>query len=196
MKLRLTQPFQCFFRRLFPTQLITVESRNLLLFQVKAERTLNDDFKVTYTNHSKNYVPKVSSTEVYRSYLSLMPDDEEECMSKSQEAAKIHEERMKILAHFQSLTGQEQCEQRELWSEELAILENEIAELKIQLGAQINRRNHLRLMLGLDMIKKVAKKSMDHLAKEMRDLIKNAKGNVQTDQDMPTSIENNNAKLQ
>lgn len=165
-------------------------------FQVKAERTLNDDFKVTYTNHSKNYVPKVSSTEVYRSYLSLMPDDDDEetVMSKSQEAAKIHEERLKILAHFQALTGQEQTEQRELWSEELAILEKEMAELKIQLGAQINRRNHLRLMLGLDMIKKVAKKSMDHLAKEMRDLISNAKGNA--NEDLPTSIENNNAKLQ
>ena len=38
---------------------------------------MNDDFKVTYTNHSKAYVPKVSKTEVYRSYLTLMPDEEE-----------------------------------------------------------------------------------------------------------------------
>ena len=114
--------------------------------------------------------------------------------------AQIHEERLKILAHFQALSGQEQTEQRETWSKELQTLEQEIGELKIQLSAQVNRRNHLRLVLGLDMIKKVAKKSMDHLAKEVRDLIKNAKGDQQqphqSERVLPTSIENNNAKLE
>ena len=57
-------------------------------------------------------------------------------------------------------------------------------------------------MLGLQMIKKVAKKSMDNLAKEVRDLIKNAKGEQQLQNQsqekdlLPTSIENNNAKLE
>ena len=57
-------------------------------------------------------------------------------------------------------------------------------------------------MLGLQMIKKVAKKSMDHLAKEVRDLIKNAKGEQQLQNQsqeknlLPTSIENNIAKLE
>merc|ERR1711997_1125876 len=181
--------------------------------EVRAERMMNDDFKVTYTNHSKAYVPKVSKTEVYRSYLTLMPDEEEEgggdtSTSKSEnegddtKKAQIHEERLKILAHFQTLSGQEQTEQRETWSQELKILEKEISDLKSQLSAQINRRNHLRLMLGLQMIKKVAKKSMDHLAKEVRDLIKNAKGeqqplNQSQEKDLlPTSIENNNAKVE
>jgi len=180
--------------------------------EVRAERMMNDDFKVTYTNHSKAYVPKVSKTEVYRSYLTLMPDEEEEgggetSTTKSEtdtddtKKAQIHEERLKILAHFQTLSGQEQTQQRETWSQELKILEKEIAELKMQLSAHINRRNHLRLMLGLQMIKKVAKKSMDHLAKEVRDLIKNAKGEQQLQNQsqekdlLPTSIENNNAKL-
>ena len=132
---------------------------------------LNDDFKVTYTNHGKAYVPKISDK--YRSYLSLMPDEEE---TEPDEAtkAKIHEERQKILEHFQALTGQQQAEQREIWSEELSILETEIAQLKIKLGAKLNRRNHLRLLLGIDMIKKVAKKSIDHLTKEFKDFLSNA----------------------
>ena len=51
-----------------------------------------------------------------------MPDDDEDEYGdkKSKEIseaqklqnAKIHEERLKILAHFQALTGQEQTEQR------------------------------------------------------------------------------------
>ena len=68
--------------------------------------------------------------------------------------------------------------------------------MKIKLGANLNRRNQLRLMLGLDMIKKVAKKSMDHLAKEVRDIINNAKGSTSSEQNVPTSIENNNAKIE
>lgn len=99
---------------------------------------------------------------MYRSYLSLMPEEEES--TKTQE---IHKERLKILAHFQTLTGQQQSEQRETWSEELEIVENEIAELKIKLGVQLNKRNHLRLLLGLDLIKK----SVHNLAKEMREFI-------------------------
>ena len=46
------------------------------------------------------------------------------------------------------------------------------------------------------MIKKVAKKSMDHLAKEVRDIINNAKGSTSSEQNVPTSIENNNAKIE
>ena len=57
-------------------------------------------------------------------------------------------------------------------------------------------------MLGLDMIKKVAKKSMDHLKKEVRDMIKNAKGEQQIQKQsqekdsLQTSIENNNTRLE
>ena len=124
---------------------------------------------MTYTNHGKAYVPKISGTDTYRSYLSLMPEEEE--TQDEATKAKIHEERQKILAHFQALTGQQQEEQREIWSDELTLLEEEIAQLKIKLGAKLNRRNHLRLLLGFDMIKKVAKKSIDHLTKEVKDLL-------------------------
>ena len=151
---------------------------------------------------------------MYRSHLCLMPDLDDEYGEPSEtksdteidtKKAQIHEERLKILAHFQALTGQEQTEQREIWSKELEVLEKDISDLKLQLGAQLNRRNHLRLLLGLDMIKKVAKKSIDYCAKEVRDLIKNAKGEPSKKQqpsqsghekDLPTSIENNNAKLE
>ena len=80
--------------------------------------------------------------------------------------------------------------------------------MKSKLSAQLNKRNHLRLVLGLDMIKKVAKKSIDYCAKEVRDMIKNAKGEPLQSQsqqqhhqnshekDLPTSIENNNALLE
>ena len=166
-------------------------------FQVHAERTLNDDFKVTYTNHGKAYVPKISDK--YRSYLSLMPDEEEGEVQDEATKAKIHEERQKILAHFQALTGQQQEEQREIWTEELSILEDEIAQLKIKLGAKLNRRNHLRLLLGFDMIKKVAKKSVDHLAKEFKDLLQNAKTSnepLQQQQPSSSSQENNNSKIE
>ena len=164
-------------------------------FQVHAERTLNDDFKVTYTNHGKAYVPKISDK--YRSYLSLMPDEEEVIQDEATKA-KIHEERQKILAHFQALTGQQQEEQREIWTEELSILEEEIAQLKIKLGTKLNRRNHLRLLLGFDMIKKVAKKSVDHLAKEFKDLLQNAKTSNEPLQQQPSSSsqENNNSKIE
>merc|ERR1712008_220871 len=129
-----------------------------------------------------------SGSEMYRSHLCLMPDLDDEYGEASEtkseteidtKKAQIHEERLKILAHFQTLSGQEQTQQRETWSQELKRAEQEITELKIKLNTHLNRRNHLRLLLGLQMIKKVAKKSMDHLAKEVRDLIKNAKGEQQ-----------------
>ena len=96
---------------------------------------MNDDFKVTYTNHSKAYIPKLSGN--YRSYLSLMPDEEDEYETSTSEIssnddktkkAQIHEERLKILAHFQALSGQQQTEQRETWSKELQTLGKSLLE--------------------------------------------------------------------
>ena len=130
---------------------------------------MNDDFKVTYTNHSKAYVPKLSGTDVYRSYLNLLPEDEEKDEVDESKKSQISEERKKILgkylhtylvlvvirnillfiqlfdhiffitAHFKSLSGQEQESQRKIWSQELSQIEKEIAELRNQLG-------NLRLM--------------------------------------------------
>ena len=69
-------------------------------------RTLESGFKVSYTDHRKAYVPKFSGQEVYRSYLSLMPDDEDEYdETDSKNHTVIAEERKKILAHFEALTG-------------------------------------------------------------------------------------------
>ena len=58
--------------------------------------------------------------------------------------AQIHEERLKILAHFQTLSGQEQTQQRETWSQELKMLEKEIVDLKMQLSAHINRYSYAK----------------------------------------------------
>ena len=157
----------------------------------------------------------MSSSDKYRSYLSLMPSDDDDDDDKEinrKKSAEIHEERKKILAHFQALTGQEQEEQRENWTEQLQILEAEIAQLKAKLGIHLHRRNQLRINLGLDMIRSFGKKSVDHITKEVRDLIQVAKisasagtgtgtGSPETlvksiETDNPSiSIENNNAKF-
>ena len=153
---------------------------------------MNDDFKVTYTNHSKAYVPKFSGAEVYRSYLSLLPDDENEVQEKDvldeSKKAKINEEREKILAHFQKLSGHEQETQRKVWSEELSQVEKEIAELKVQISIHETKRKHLRFLLGLDLMKKVkteAKKSVTRLTKEFKELLHSNNSNA---------TENNNTK--
>jgi hypothetical protein len=66
---------------------------------------MNDDFKVTYTNHSKAYIPKVSDSAMYRSHLCLMPDLDDEYGEVSEtkseteidtKKAQIHEERLKV----------------------------------------------------------------------------------------------------
>jgi len=142
--------------------------------EVHAERTMNDDFKVTYTNHSKAYVPKLSGTDVYRSYLNLLPEDEEKDEVDESKKSQISEERKKILAHFKSLSGQEQESQRKIWSQELSQIEKEIAELRNQLGVKESRRNHLRHLLGIDLMAKVkteAKKSVSRLTKEFKDFL-------------------------
>ena len=61
---------------------------------------MNDDFKVTYTNHSKAYVPKLSGTDVYRSYLNLLPEDEEKDEVDESKKSQISEERKKILGEY------------------------------------------------------------------------------------------------
>ena len=71
-----------------------------MILQVHAERTMNDDFKVTYTNHSKAYVPKLSGTDVYRSYLNLLPEDEEKDEVDESKKSQISEERKKILGKY------------------------------------------------------------------------------------------------
>lgn len=175
--------------------------------QVHAERTIEEDgFKVSYVNHKKAYVPKLSGTDVYRSYLSLMPDDDDEDNIKKEEVA---EERQKILAHFETLTGAEQERQRSLWTQELSALEDEIGKLKCQLVEKVQRRNVLKRLLGLstsinmdvlkvnfnrvgekltalhcvldsteerlvnqaEALQRVAKKSVDHLAKGIKQRI-------------------------
>ena len=121
-----------------------------------AERTVDSGFKVTYTNINKAYVPKLSGADIYRSYLSLMPesdDDEEENTRKT--SSVISEERLKILAHFQTLSGAQQEAQRKTWTDELSVVEKEIGELKLKLGAKVSRRNQLRFLLGMEMMRKV-----------------------------------------
>ena len=141
-------------------------------------------------------MPKLSGTEVYRSYLSLLPDEEESTDEPdSNKMRQINEERQKILAHFQTLSGQEQSEQRKIWSKELSQVEKEIADLKIQIQTHETRRNHLMYLLGIDLMKKVkteAKKSVTRLTKELRDFLQSSTSDAPSG--ASANIENNNAK--
>ena len=87
-------------------------------------------FRVTFTDNSKVYVaPKPNSNydfllgkeTMYRSYLSLMPDGEEE-EAKNQ----LLEERRAILEQFAKLSGREQELQRRSWADELSTTLDEV----------------------------------------------------------------------
>ena len=97
-------------------------------------------------------------------------EDEEEESRRKSSSHIISEERLKILAHFQTLSGAQQETQRKTWTDELSKVEKEIIELKIQLGVKVSRRNQLRFLLGMEMMRKVksevtnaAKKSLTQL---------------------------------
>ena len=88
-------------------------------------------FRVTFTDNTKVYVaPKPNSNYdvkllrkdiMYRSYLSLMPDGDEE-ETKNQ----LQEERRAILEQFAKLSGREQELQRRSWADELSTILDEV----------------------------------------------------------------------
>ena len=64
-------------------------------------------FKVSYLDHSKHYVAKVSASEKYRSYLSLMPEGEDEGNGGEDDPAEV-EKGKRILSEFTALSYEEQ----------------------------------------------------------------------------------------
>ena len=94
-----------------------------------AERRENG-FRVTFTDNRKVYVaPKPNSNydfllgkdTMYRSYLSLMPDGEED-----EAQNQLLEERRAILEQFSKLSGREQELQRRSWTDELSNVLDEV----------------------------------------------------------------------
>ena len=94
-----------------------------------AERRENG-FRVTFTDNRKVYVaPKPNSNydflqgkdSMYRSYLSLMPDGEED-----EAQNQLMEERRAILEQFSKLSGREQELQRRSWTDELSNVLDEV----------------------------------------------------------------------
>ena len=73
--------------------------------EVLTEISSKGVLKVSYTDHTKAYVAKVSGSDKYRSYLSLMPDKDEgeEDDGDDEEAEK----REKILNEFRALSFEE-----------------------------------------------------------------------------------------
>lgn len=95
-----------------------------------AERRENG-FRVTFTDNRKVYVaPKPNSNyefllgkdTMYRSYLSLMPDGEED-----EAQNQLLEERRAILEQFSKLSGREQELQRRSWTDELSNTLDEVS---------------------------------------------------------------------
>ena len=95
-----------------------------------AERRENG-FRVTFTDNRKVYVaPKPNSNydfllgkdAMYRSYLSLMPDGEED-----EAQNQLLEERRAILEQFSKLSGREQELQRRSWTDELSNTLDEVS---------------------------------------------------------------------
>ena len=87
-------------------------------------------FRVTFTDNRKVYVaPKPNSNydfllgreNMYRSYLSLMPDGEE-----NETQNQLLEERRAILEQFSKLSGREQELQRRSWTDELSTVLDEV----------------------------------------------------------------------
>ena len=106
---------------------------------------------------SKAYVPKVSGSEKYRSYLSLMPEDipSSEGVSgggSGDPAADEEEEegkRQQILSEFRALSYEDQIGQRISWAKDLERTENEILELKERLAFKTAWCGVLRRNLGI-----------------------------------------------
>ena len=61
---------------------------------------------------SQAYVPKVSGSEKYRTYLSLMPEDVEGGNEEDEAAAAAAAKRSQILSEFRALSYEEQMNQR------------------------------------------------------------------------------------
>jgi hypothetical protein len=58
----------------------------------------------------QNYVPKVSASEKYRSYLSLMPEDVAD--GKEEDDEDEADKKAQILSEFKALSYEEQMNQR------------------------------------------------------------------------------------
>ncbi len=104
-----------------------------------------DVFKVTYVDHSKPHVTKVKSgaNERYRSYLSLMPEHDQD------QEHDQDERRSQILSDFRALSYEDQMGQRHRWAEDLLRTEDDIAELKELLAFKTAWCGVLRRNLGL-----------------------------------------------
>ena len=117
----------------------TIEDESLVdlgddeLVACAAERR-EHGFRVTFTDNRKVYVaPKPNSNydfllgkeTMYRSYLSLMPDGEED-----ENQNQLLEERRAILEQFSKLSGREQELQRRSWTDDLSTVLDEVKFVK------------------------------------------------------------------
>lgn len=103
--------------------------------------------QISYTDHSKAYMPKMSASTKYHSYLSLMPDDIPD--DDDEDGEDAHKRRAKILSDFRALSYDEQKRQRVDWAKDLEATENEIAELKEKLAFKTAWCGILQRNLGI-----------------------------------------------
>jgi len=96
-----------------------------------------EGIRVSYEDHSKIYIPKISTSDNYRSYLNLtMPSDEESGDEPIKE-------------QFQSLSPENQARQRQEWSKDLAKTDAEMEALLVKLKEKTRHAQILKRKLGL-----------------------------------------------
>jgi len=96
-----------------------------------------DGIRVTYEDHSKVYIPKISTSDNYRSYLNLtMPSDEDSGDEPIKE-------------EFQSLSPENQAKQRQEWAKDLTRTDAEVEALIIEMKGKSRQAQVLKRKLGL-----------------------------------------------
>jgi len=95
--------------------------------------------RVSYSDHSKPYLPKISCSDAYRSFLNLTEgsasDEEDTPETVSQQ--------------FMSLSLENAVAQREEWRVQLNTAETEITSLRKQILQRVRRSNELKERLGM-----------------------------------------------
>lgn len=97
----------------------------------------SDGVRVSYSDHSKPYLPKISCSDAYRSYLNLtIPSDDEETSLALEE-------------QFHSLSLATREVQIEDWRQELDSTEAEIQSLRTDILSKVRKSNLLKKKLGI-----------------------------------------------
>jgi len=97
----------------------------------------SDGVRVSYSDHSKFYLPKISCSDAYRSYLNLTVPSEEDDNSQH------------IVEEFTSLSLENRQNQLEEWRKELEITQSDIGAMRKEILLKVRKSNILKRQLGI-----------------------------------------------